>query len=101
MYPIDIARILSRLFMESDPQKGLSYASEAAKLGDCEAQDLQNELLGCSVSGAAEKIRIACISSLIAYLDPVFAFNVKINKAVRNTGFISYLTGTSTYLYTI
>ena len=87
--------------MVSDPKQALLYAQKATSLGDTSSKSIEATILDNNPSLAPHQhslSRLQTISTLISKVDPVFAFNAAAVDKIRNSGFITHLSGENTLL---
>ena len=100
-----ISRLLARLHLHSSPAQALEYARKAVCLGDAESRVIVAQLLDhpnlpkeLRVGQISTK-RASILSQLIAEIDPVFATNAQSNARVRDSKFITFITGIKIRIY--
>ena len=89
-------RLLSRLLMDSCPSLALKYATHAEELGDIGGASVHASILDMPSSHASthtSATRARLISQLISKLDSPFAYHVSMSEKLKNSGFISFITG--------
>ena len=89
--------------MNLDPKKALTYAQKSSSLGDTVSPTIQATILDLHPSLAPQKMtltRLQSIGSLISKIDPVFAYNATVQEPIKQSGFISIISGNN-YLLVI
>lgn len=82
--------------MDTDINKSLAYAKQAASLGDSASNKIQADILDSGLIKNTQQLsanRIQLISQLISKLDPFFSYNVLKSDSIKNSGFINFATG--------